>query len=386
MVTYVTQNFQVIDQSIAKKPPIYRRNEKKMSRMDIVPQTLANRLLDIEQPIVKYSAKPSMLLPKSVEQSPLEFCESYNESVYELLVKSKRRAIIAKYNAAQAANSLRNESSSALSDRMCSPYEDERLSSFLNNMTNKRRKTTLATNRIKHFHSPTYETISHQKPLYPTSKPSSPTSQMTDTSFTYVEFDSKSASKLSSRPQTSMDTFSSSKLKTEIERPKTSQGMNRTTDIDYTKYLKPQPKVQALDSHEDINVEGVKLFTEKFIRITKPKEFLSSSPIVNLNKEENSTALYKNISKATKWKANNEALNELEDEEMKEIEANLEKRVMNINIPSSPPLVASNLNQTSMVDVAPKAKPVIETNNTPKLISTVEAVMNTLLRPSSKRM
>jgi hypothetical protein len=384
MVTYVTQNFQVIDQSIAKKPPIYRRNEKTMSRMDIVPQTLANRLLDMEQPIVKYSAKPSMLLPKSVEQSPLEFVESYNESVYELLVKSKRRAIIAKYNAAQAANCMRNDSSSSLSDRMCSPYEDERLSSFLNNMTNKRRKTKLATNRIKHFHSPTYETISQQKPLCPTSKPSSPTSQMTDTTFTYVEFDSKSTS----RPQTSMDTFSSSKLKTEIERPKTSQGMNRANDIDYTKYLKPQPKVQAFDSHEDINVEGVKLFTEKFIRITKPKEFLSSSPIVNLNKEENSATLYKNISKAIKWKVNNEALNELEDEEMKEIQANLEKKVMNINIPSPspPPVLTSNLNKTSMADLAPKTKPVIENNNTPKLINTVEAVMNTLLRPNSKRM
>ena len=109
---------------------------------------------------------------------------------------------------------------------------------------------------------------------------------------------------------------------------------------------------------------------------------------MNLNKEENCTTLFKNISKATKWKVNNETLNELEDEEMKEIQANLEKKVMNINIPSPspPPVLASNLNKTSMADLAPKTKPVIENNNTPKLINTVEAVMNTLLRPNSKRM
>jgi hypothetical protein len=107
---------------------------------------------------------------------------------------------------------------------------------------------------------------------------------------------------------------------------------------------------------------------------------------VNLNKEENCTTLFKNISKATKWKVNNETLNELEDEEIKEIEENLEKRAMNINIPSSPPLVVSNLSQTSIVDLAPKAKPVIETYNTPKLIITVKAVMITLIRPDSKRM
>jgi hypothetical protein len=77
---------------------------------------------------------------------------------------------------------------------------------------------------------------------------------------------------------------------------------------------------------------------------------------VNLNKEENCTKLFKNISKATKWEVNNEALNELEDEEIKEIEENLEKRAMNINIPSSPPLEVSNLSQASIVDLAPKAK------------------------------
>ena len=96
MVTYVTQNFQILDPSKTRKPPIYKRSDKMTSRMDIVPQTLANRLDNLDQPIVKYSAKPSMLLPKSVEQSPLEFFQSYNESVYELLVKSKRRAIIGK--------------------------------------------------------------------------------------------------------------------------------------------------------------------------------------------------------------------------------------------------------------------------------------------------
>ena len=111
--------------------------------------------------------------------------------------------------------------------------------------------------------------------------------------------------------------------------------MNRDNEIDHTiKYLKPQPKVQALESHEDINVDGIKLFTEKFIRITKPKEFLTSSPIVNLNKDENS-ALYKNISRLTKRTVNKDVLNEvnmkeLEDEEIKEIQANLDKKLMNI--------------------------------------------------------
>jgi hypothetical protein len=46
---------------------------------------------------------------------------------------------------------------------------------------------------------------------------------------------------------------------------------------------------------------------------------------VNLNKEENCTTLFKNISKAIKWKVNNEALNELEDEEIKEIKEIEEK-------------------------------------------------------------
>ena len=274
---------------------------------------------------------------------------------------------------------------------MCSSYEDERLSSFLNNMTNKRRKTALAANRVKHFHSPTYETISQQKPLYPTSKPSSPTSQMTDTTYIYIDSDSKATSKPSTRPQTAMDSISS-KLHSEIERPKTSQSMNRDNEIDHTiKYLKPQPKVQALESHEDINVDGIKLFTEKFIRITKPKEFLTSSPIVNLNKDENS-ALYKNISRLTKRTVNKDVLNEenmkeLEDEEIKEIQANLDKKLMNINItakPPSSPVDESHLNKTHVKTSLNKQ--IIENNNSAKFANTVDAVINTFIRPNSKSM
>ena len=274
---------------------------------------------------------------------------------------------------------------------MCSSYEDERLSSFLNNMTNKRRKTALAANRVKHFHSPTYETISQQKPLYPTSKPSSPTSQMTDTTYIYIDSDSKATSKPSTRPQTAMDSISS-KLHSEIERPKTSQSMNRDNEIDHTiKYLKHQPKVQALESHEDITVDGIKLFTEKFIRITKPKEFLTSSPIVNLNKDENS-ALYKNISRLTKRTVNKDVLNEenmkeLEDEEIKEIQANLDKKLMNINItakPPSSPVDESHLNKTHVKTSLNKQ--IIENNNSAKFANTVDAVINTFIRPNSKSM
>lgn len=382
MVSYVTQNFQVLDSSNSKKPPIYRRNEKSVSRMDIVPNDLVNRINHFEQPMIKYSAKPSMLLPrsaKSAEQSPIDFFQSYNDSVYELLIKSKRRAIIAKYNAAQAVNSLRNDSfcnNSALSDRICSPYEDERLSSFLNNMTNKRRKSALSANRTKYFHSPTYEHISGQKPIYSTSKPSSPTSQMTDSIF---ENESKSTN---TRPHTSIDIIDNSlQYHTEIERPKTSQSMNREGDLDFiAKFLRPKPLVQSIDSREDMSVDGIKLYTEKFIRMSKPKEFLTSSPLI-LNKDDKglvnseNNLNNKNNSKK-KWTTNEDTLNELDDEELKEIQTNIEKKNENTNLSTKPP--------SSPVSVI--NKPIIENNNAAKFINTVEAAMNNLMKPNQKSM
>ena len=357
MVTYVTQNFQVLDSSNKTKPPIYKRKNK-IFKEDLVPNSLSNRLNNLETPIVKYSAKPSMLLPRSsinIEQSPLDYFQAYNDSVYELLIKSKRRALIAKYNATQAVNSLKSDSfvhGSVLSDKLCSPYEDERLSSFINNLTNRRRKTSLAANRAKTaFEMRTYENITSQKPLCSTnpSRAVSPSSQMNipDSYNSYVDEENKKSKNTPyQRSQTAMDSKRDLNQFMDTEkRPKTATNFYGKGEIDshksieiLAKFIKTQKRESiSNEQNEKLGVEGIKLFTERFLHLIKPKTSTPNINVENMIKIDENASNDSNNKTVLNTPVNHKTLNEIDDEEIKEIQSNLNKKQNNFNILSKPP-------------------------------------------------
>jgi hypothetical protein len=327
MVSCVTQNFQVIDSvSSNAKPPVYRKKGKINPKLDI------NSINNLETPITKFSAKPSMLLPKSVvkiEQSPLDFFQTYNDKVYEILMKTKRKNLIAKYNAAQTVGSLKSDSfvhstnGSAFSDKLCSPYEDERLNSFINSITNKRRKSALGiyNNRSLKHEVTTYENITSQKPVYPTSKASSPALIITSADNNTIIYNENQVTKLYPRSQTAMDDTKYIKNQADIKRPITVQGTNKENEIAHqrmyslVKYMK-SPKRDFVEPNDSVG--NIKLFSENFIRILKSK---GSTDVDLDNNKADCIDSYQlsNILK-TRWKVNQDTLNELDDEEIAEME------------------------------------------------------------------
>lgn len=172
VVATVTQNFQVLKTcpSNAKSSPIIRSNgninfennfpnAKYLNKLTKTAK-LNKRILLLEQPIVKFTSDSIALLPRNqidAHKDEFDYYEHLNESLYEKkLLKSKRAKLISQLNESRSLSSLSNHNPNTTlsindensliftSDKFHYATKSCDLTSFINSLTNTRRKSTLS--------------------------------------------------------------------------------------------------------------------------------------------------------------------------------------------------------------------------------------------------